>query len=210
MNDAAHVLGERGRVVQQLDRGCDVAAGRAERLPRVERLELGDLLGVIGDQLAGAPQALGPLIGREVAPGALVERALGGVDGEIDISLLAEGHLREHRSRGRVNGVERAAGAGGLRPPVDEVVACISHVSSVDNTAQAYGVQCPGDGQARASSKAAKRWPRSTRSAFPPETTQSARSASTSPASRAATGSAAVGSITCFVRVISSQVARSV
>ena len=66
-----------------------VAAGIGDRLAVVERLELGELVGMLLEQVAEPPDQPRALAGRDARPGPGLERAARGRDREIDVRLVA-------------------------------------------------------------------------------------------------------------------------
>ena len=113
-----------GHVVEQVRRQRDVRAeGDGVGLAVVQALELRQLLGVLEDQVADAPDDPAALRRRDAAPGALVEGLPGGPDGAVDVLGIALGHVRQRLAGGRVGRLERLA-RGGVDPlPVDEQLA---------------------------------------------------------------------------------------
>jgi len=89
--------------VEQVRRQRHVGAeGDGVGLAVVEALELRELLGVLEDQVADAPDDPAALGRRDGAPGALVERLPGGPDGPVDVLGIALGHVRQRLAGGRV------------------------------------------------------------------------------------------------------------
>jgi hypothetical protein len=93
---------------------------RIDGLAVVERLQLGELVGVRQDQVADPPDEPASLRWGQLAPGAIVERRAGGADRPVDVLGVALGHLGEHLPGGRVRGLERLARCRGYRLPADE------------------------------------------------------------------------------------------
>jgi hypothetical protein len=83
-------------VVEQVRRQRDVGAeGDGVGLAVVQALELRELLGVLEDQVADAPDDPAALGRRDAAPGAVIERGPGGPDGPVDVLGIALGDVRQ-------------------------------------------------------------------------------------------------------------------
>ena len=89
-------------------------AGEGDRLAVVERLELGELAGVLVDEV-------GELVHQLLAPGRghlaprPFERRLRRLDRTVDVLRAGPGDLADHVARRGIDGLERLAG-GGLDP----------------------------------------------------------------------------------------------
>ena len=107
---ALHLGGPAGEVAEQLGGDADVAAGGREALAVVERLELGELLGALVDQVADAPQQVRALARGHPRPRrAGLEGVAGGDDGAVGVDGRGLGDLDEDLLGGRVDGVEGLA-----------------------------------------------------------------------------------------------------
>ncbi len=90
------------------------------RLALVERLELGELVDVLLDEVGHLPQQPRPLRRHHVAPGSGLEGAPRRRDCAIDVDRIAGRHLPQHCAGGGVQSLERAAGSGFDPAAVDE------------------------------------------------------------------------------------------
>ena len=95
--EEAEVVGREGHLV----------AGDRHRLADVAGLELGQLVGVLLDQVGQLQQELGAVLGRLRGP--LRPGLLGRRHGALDILLPAARHLGDHLTRGRVEHLHRLA-----------------------------------------------------------------------------------------------------
>ena len=103
--------GPAGHVVEQVRRQRHVRAARhADRLAVVERLELGELLGVLEDEVADLPDEAASLGRRHAAPRAAFEGVTRGADRPVDVFGISLGHVGEGLPGGRVGGLERLTG----------------------------------------------------------------------------------------------------
>ena len=105
-------LVRRARVVVEVgDAAGDLPAGVPERLARVQRLELGELV-YPRLQLPRHPVEQAPALGgRDAAP--LAERFPGGPHGVVHVPGVATRHPGQYLLRGRVYGLEGLAASGG-------------------------------------------------------------------------------------------------
>jgi hypothetical protein len=100
-------------VAEQLGGHAHVAAGGRQALAVVERLELGELLGVLVDHVADAPQQVRALARRHPRPrGAGLEGVAGGDDGAVGVDRGGLRDLDEDFLGGRVDGREGLAVLG--------------------------------------------------------------------------------------------------
>jgi hypothetical protein len=99
-----------GLVAQDLARTRQVdIAGVADRLPVVERLELGDLIGMAFEKTGELPNQLAAILRRGLRPGTRLEGATGALDGFVDIGRIGLGNGGDCLSRGRIKNVELLA-----------------------------------------------------------------------------------------------------
>ena len=83
-----------GEEAQVVGRKRHLLARERDRLADVARLDLRQLLGVVGDHVGELQQQLGALAWGGVEP--LRQRSVGAVDGRVD---LVGGHVRHRRDR---------------------------------------------------------------------------------------------------------------
>ena len=118
LGDRQHVAGDLGRpageVAQVLDRERHVhAPGELDRLAVVERLQLGELVGVVLEGL-GEGQHRARALGRgDAVPAPVLERLAGGAHGAVHVRGAGVGHLGDRPAGGRVERLEGAP-VGGL------------------------------------------------------------------------------------------------
>lgn len=93
VGDAVDLRTPAGVVPEELRAGRHLQLRLHQRHAGVERVELGELLGVLVDQLADAPQDLGPLAARQVGPDAGLERGLRPRRGLVDRVFPAVGEF---------------------------------------------------------------------------------------------------------------------
>ena len=107
---AGQLGGPAGRVADHLAAHGDVGmADIGDRLAVVERLELGQLVAVLLDQLGEPPHQLGAVAAAHAAPGPGLERRPGGRDRGIDVGGIALRHLRDDAAGSGIEGVEGLA-----------------------------------------------------------------------------------------------------
>ena len=110
-----------GHVVEQVRGQRHVRRLRhADRLAVVQRLELGQLVGVLEDQVADPPDDPAALRRAHPAPRALVERAARGPHSPVDVLGIALGDPGERLPGRGVGGLERLARRRVAPLPVDE------------------------------------------------------------------------------------------
>jgi hypothetical protein len=107
--------------VEQVGGERDVGRlGHGERLAVVQGLELGELVGVLEDQVTDPPDDPAALGRGHPAPGTVLERLARGPNRPVDVLGIALGNPGERLSGRRVGGLERLA-RGCVGPlPVDE------------------------------------------------------------------------------------------
>ena len=94
--------------MEQVRRQRHVRAARhGDRLAVVERLELGQLVGVLEDEVADLPDEPAPVGRGHPAPRAVVEGLAGRAHGPVDVFRVPLGHVGEGLSGGRVGSRER-------------------------------------------------------------------------------------------------------
>ena len=99
-----------GEVAQVLGRERHVhALGELDRLAVVERLELGQLVGVRLEGVGERQHRARALGGGDAAPAAVLERLAGGADGAVDVLGAGVRHLGDRPAGGGVERLERAA-----------------------------------------------------------------------------------------------------
>ena len=110
------LVGPAGVVAEAVDHQRQVAvAALADRLAVVERLELGQLVDVLLDQVGELVHQPAAVAGVHLAPGAGVERLARGLDGQVDVGGVPLGDLGDDLLGGRVDRRERLA-AGAVAP----------------------------------------------------------------------------------------------
>ena len=121
-----------GVLVQVADRALDVDGARQrDRLAVVERLHLGELVGV-GLDAARRGGRIRAALGRgHLAPRRVVgERGARGLDRAVDVLRAALGDRGDRLAVGRVDGLERRAVGGGYPLAVDEQAVCSRETKS--------------------------------------------------------------------------------
>jgi ParB family chromosome partitioning protein len=99
--------GPAGHVVEQVRRQRHVGGERdADRLAVVERLQLGELLGILENEVADLPDEPASFRGCHAAPRAAVECLAGGADGAVDVFGVSLGYVGEGFPGSRVRGLE--------------------------------------------------------------------------------------------------------
>jgi hypothetical protein len=128
--------------VEQLGGDRDVGELRLQAwLAVVQGLDLGELLGVIEDQIADTPQDLAALGRRQRTPRPAVERDARGRDRQVDVFRAALGHRGQSLAGRGIGRVERPAGKRPAALTADEqrsgrgqevghplVLTCLGHV----------------------------------------------------------------------------------
>src|SRR5262249_38255627 len=110
-----------GHVAEHVDRALHVALARVRhRLAVVERFQLGELVGMLLEQVAEPPDQPRAVTGRHARPRTILEGAPCRGDSQIDIGLLAGRHVRDDLLSGRVLDGEGLAAAGGDPLAVDQ------------------------------------------------------------------------------------------
>ena len=90
-----------------------VSFGRlAERLPRIAGFEPRQLFAMVHQQVAEAPQDLGPLARRHPRPRSLVERAPGRRHRQFDVGRITGAHVGDRLVGGRIERREGRAADG--------------------------------------------------------------------------------------------------
>ena len=112
-----------GHIAEHGDRAADIVAARiGDRLAIVERLDLGELVGVLFKEVAQAPDELGAVGGRDARPGAGFKRLARRLHRKVDVGFVSGRDVRDDFLRRRILDLEGLA-ALGLDPfPVDQHV----------------------------------------------------------------------------------------
>ena len=106
--DVAVNLRRQAAVVLEAGRDVgDVELGLDDRLAAVARLELGQLVGAVADDLRELEEDAAAVLRRRVLPRTLVERGARGVHGAIDVGGRRVGHARDDLGRRRIDDVDR-------------------------------------------------------------------------------------------------------
>lgn len=103
---ALDLVGPSTVVANAGDDGPDVSAGIGDGLAIVKRLNSGEKLGVLLDDVGKLEHEVGPGVGGDVQAPCGVERLAGGRDGKIDILLGAFADLADDLLGGRVDDIE--------------------------------------------------------------------------------------------------------
>ena len=107
---AVDLVGPAGVVAEAVDHQRQVGvAALADRLAVVERLQLGQLVDVLLDQVGELVHQAAAVAGVHLAPGAGVERLAGGLDRQVDIGGIPLGDLGDDFLGRRVDRLERLA-----------------------------------------------------------------------------------------------------
>jgi hypothetical protein len=93
-------------------------AGHALGLAHVDRLELGQLVGMRVDQVGDRVHGLLAHDRRQVAPAAVVERGARGGDGTVDVLVGRLDEARDHLARGGILDIDRRAAAESTHSPL--------------------------------------------------------------------------------------------
>ena len=100
-------------VAEHVDRAADVVAARiGHRLAIVERLEFGELVSVLLEQVAEVPDELRAVGGRDARPRSGLERLPRRVHREVDIGLVARRDVGDDLLRRRIFDLEGLAALG--------------------------------------------------------------------------------------------------
>src|SRR5262249_793537 len=117
---ALDLVGPAGVVAKGVDDTLDVAARVADGLAAVERLQFGQFLRVLLDEVGEDEHEAPGVGGVHLRPGAALEGLAGGLDGAIDVLGGAFAHLGDDLAGGGVVGVEGLALDGVNELVVDE------------------------------------------------------------------------------------------
>ena len=117
---ALQLVGEPTEIAVVVRHIADLGAGLADDLAGVAGFQLGEILGVLGHEIAEPQQQLAPGGRRKVGPGRIVQGAMRGLDGPVHV-LAAGG--RHHGPGALGRGIEAFEGLGGVAEgAVDEVL----------------------------------------------------------------------------------------
>ncbi len=113
--------GPSGHVAEHVDGERHVGgAGDGDGLAVVERLEFGEFVEVLFEQVAELPDEAAALGGLHAGPGAVVEGVAGGADGAVDVFRLGLGNVGHDLAGGGIVDGEGLAGGGEDEASVDE------------------------------------------------------------------------------------------
>jgi hypothetical protein len=119
-------------------------AGERQGFAIVQRLELGELLGVLLNEVGELPDEARPLGREHAAPRAGLERRAGGLDGFVDVGRAPLGDLGDGLSHGGVEGGEGPAG-GGLEPLAADEHSARLRQELTHGLSNGIGVRCGHD-----------------------------------------------------------------
>ena len=113
--------GPAAHVAEEVDGEGDVGdAGDGDGLAVVERFELGELVGVLLEEVGELPEELAAFGGAHGRPGTGVEGAAGGANGDVDVDVVSFGNLADLLAGSGVVDGEGLAGGGGDELSVDQ------------------------------------------------------------------------------------------
>jgi hypothetical protein len=92
------------------------------RFAIVQRLDFGEFIRVLEDEVADAPDELAAFAGRHAAPRAGFKSPASGGNSALDIFLVARGRSGENGGLGGIEDIKSLAGCGRNPFPVDQVL----------------------------------------------------------------------------------------
>ena len=121
---ALELGGPSGHVVEQIGRQRHVGSARdADGLTIIQGLQLRQLLQVLVDEITQLPDQATALRRGHVRPRPALKGPAGGLNGTVDIFLVALRRMGDHLGGGRVDDVEHLS-RGGVDPlPIDQELA---------------------------------------------------------------------------------------